>query len=590
MNTAADAYQPPPAGIGVDEATKKVKNKDTGSVDSDDVMMEPVVVSPVVSFRDRLLGEGSTHSAAIPLEEEDEISIGKEDYIATVENGVPSITFSDRINGLLDKRMELCVIIKLLGRRITYNVLSNKLDRLWRTKRPFHLSTLENDYYMAKFQSKEDYVMVLFEGLWLVFGHCLTVQPWIPTFDKIEPYPMDVSTWIKLPGLPSRMYVHDVVTTIDKQVGKVIRVDSISEVATKTRFAHIAVCVDLRKALPSKIKINGRFQRIEYDSLPFLCFKCDNCPRNNVGVVQGAVQVDKGKSTMPRAQVTLEELVKWVKTEEYGSWMVVKRQEENELAMDNLGKDAAPNYSFPMATRINNIRKEQTGSTSNLHGRKNANELVSEAQKQANTVGSIRKGPTDANFKKVADGVAQITNAKQPNLVGTFFDPEMPMELGEPVHDNHVFVSDRETENQRGAIDGERFREIISMTQFQARKMGSSLDPKQNSVVRMEENYDPKEVPLPHSNRKGPKKAKSTVTVLLIISQVVNQGRPKAVRKVSQVKRVVGDAESSAASACVSEAVAAMIRTVDNLKIEMSAILGSGNATEQNGALLVKPN
>ncbi|KAJ8762708.1 hypothetical protein K2173_012200 [Erythroxylum novogranatense] len=188
---------------------------------------------------------------------------------------------------------------------------------------------------------------------------------------------MDVSTWIRLSGLPSRMYVHDALTAIDKQVGK------------------------------------------------------------------GAVQVDKGKSPMSRTQATLEELVKRVERKEYRSWMVVKRkprvitkpgnnqksddtgekfkgsrfdllagQEENELAMDNLGKDATPNDSSLTATRINNIRKEQTGSTSKCHGRKNANEPISEAQKQANTVGSIRKGQTVTNFKKVADGVAQITNAK----------------------------------------------------------------------------------------------------------------------------------------------------------------------------------
>ncbi|KAJ8750588.1 hypothetical protein K2173_015755 [Erythroxylum novogranatense] len=372
-------------------------------------MKEAVVVSPIVSFRDKLLGKGSTHSAAIPLEEEDEISIGEEDYIATVENGVPSITFSDRIHGLLDKRMELCLIIKLLGRRITYNDLSNKLEGLWRTKRPFHLSTLENDYYMEKFQSKEDYVMVLPEGPWLVFGHCLTVQP---CFNINQ-----------TPGLPSRMYVHDALTTIDKQVGKVIRVDSISEVATKTRFARIALYVDLQKALPSKIKINGRFQRIEYESLPFLCFKCskyghfkDNCPRNNPG------NNNKGDDTGAKFKGSRFDLL--------------VGQEENELAMDNLGKDAAPNDSSPMATCINNIRKEQIGSTSNRQGRKNANEPVSEAQKQANTVGSIRKGPTVTNFKKVADGVAQITNAKQPNLVGMVSDPKMPMELEAPVHDN----------------------------------------------------------------------------------------------------------------------------------------------------------
>ncbi|KAJ8751282.1 hypothetical protein K2173_016463 [Erythroxylum novogranatense] len=292
-------------------------------------------------------------------------------------------------------------------------------------------------------------------------------------------------------------------------------------------------------------------------------------------------------------QATLEELVKWVEMEEYGSWMVVKRkprvitkpgnnqksddtgakfkgsrfdlltgQEENELAMDNLGKDVVPNDSFPTAIRINNIRKEQTGSTSNCQGRKNTNEPVSEVLKQANTVGSIRKGPTVTNFKKVADAVTQITNAKQPNPVGTVSDPEMPVELEALVHDNPVFVSDRETEDQRGAIDGER----------------------------MEENCDPKEVPLPHSNRKWPKKANSTVTVSPVISQVVKRGRPKVVHKGSQVKKVVGDAKSFAASTCVSEEVAAMIRTVDNLQIEMSAISGSGNVTEQNGVLLTKPN
>ncbi|KAJ8768844.1 hypothetical protein K2173_023748 [Erythroxylum novogranatense] len=406
MNTAADACQPLPAGIGVDATTKKVKNKDADSVDSDDVMKEAVVVSPFVSFRDKLLGESSTHSATIPLEEEDEISIGEEDYIATVENGVPSITFSDRINGLLDKRMELCVIIKLLGRRITYN----------RTKQHFHLSTLENDYCMAKFQSKEDYVMVLFEGPWLVFGHCLTIQLLTPTFDTIEPYPMDVSTWIRLLGLPSRMYVHEALTAIDKQVGKRPPKHGLLVLRSASTYG---------KRYHPKSKSMAGFKELNTSRCHFYVLNA------------GAVQVEKGKSPMLRTQVTLEELVKWVEPEEYGSWMVVKRkprvitnpgnnqkcddtgakfkgsrfdllagQEENELAMDNLGKDAAPNDSSPTATRINNIRKEQTGSTSNRQDRKNANEPVSEAQKQANTVGSIRKGLTVTNFKKVADEVA----------------------------------------------------------------------------------------------------------------------------------------------------------------------------------------
>ncbi|MBA0712520.1 hypothetical protein Golax_011619 [Gossypium laxum] len=47
----------------------------------------------------------------------------------------------------------------------------------------------------------------------------------------------------------------------------------------------MVVCVDLRKPLLSKIKINERRQRIEYESLPNVCFglyghSVDACPKD----------------------------------------------------------------------------------------------------------------------------------------------------------------------------------------------------------------------------------------------------------------------------------------------------------------------
>ncbi|KAH1063437.1 hypothetical protein J1N35_028424 [Gossypium stocksii] len=40
------------------------------------------------------------------------------------------------------------------------------------------------------------------------------------------------------------------------------------------KFARLAVCVDLRKPLVSKVRINGRLQQVEYEALPNIFFKC----------------------------------------------------------------------------------------------------------------------------------------------------------------------------------------------------------------------------------------------------------------------------------------------------------------------------
>ncbi|MFQ6625974.1 hypothetical protein Gotur_005598 [Gossypium turneri] len=82
--------------------------------------------------------------------------------------------------------------------------------------------------------SEDDYNKVITNGPWVIFGQYLTIRLWTPNFS----------------------------TTQDKvgiQVG---------------RFIRIAICVDLRKPLISKVRINGHLQRVEYESLPHVCFKC----------------------------------------------------------------------------------------------------------------------------------------------------------------------------------------------------------------------------------------------------------------------------------------------------------------------------
>ncbi|MBA0804771.1 hypothetical protein Gohar_004338 [Gossypium harknessii] len=82
-----------------------------------------------------------------------------------------------------------------------------------------------------------DYEMV-------VFGHYLTVQPWIVDFNPSKAFPSVVLTWIRFPGLPGFLNKRKVLEQIWK----------------------------FDKPLTSQVLINGKFQIIEFEALPAVCF------------------------------------------------------------------------------------------------------------------------------------------------------------------------------------------------------------------------------------------------------------------------------------------------------------------------------
>ncbi|PPR89073.1 hypothetical protein GOBAR_AA31612 [Gossypium barbadense] len=91
---------------------------------------------------------------------------------------------------------ETSVALKLLGRNIGYIALFNQISSLWRSSKSFNLMDIENGYFLAKFQSIEDYNKVL-----VIYGQYLIVQPWTKYFNPMKPYPSMVLAWIRLPGL-----------------------------------------------------------------------------------------------------------------------------------------------------------------------------------------------------------------------------------------------------------------------------------------------------------------------------------------------------------------------------------------------------
>ncbi|MBA0842579.1 hypothetical protein Goarm_002399, partial [Gossypium armourianum] len=177
-------------------------------------------MSKPFSFKDAVLNTG-------PMDDEwevDDLDLREDDVRKDVVDGVPSIEFSDRVYGLAKKSMSKTLVVQLLGRKIGYNALWNKVCALWKPKMRFPLMNIDNDYYLAKFESDLDYNNVVSKGPWVIFGHYLTIQSW---------------------SLPQE---------IGSLIGKVVKVDFQTDKGSRGQFAGFVVQVNLSKPLVSNIR------------------------------------------------------------------------------------------------------------------------------------------------------------------------------------------------------------------------------------------------------------------------------------------------------------------------------------------------
>ncbi|MBA0694313.1 hypothetical protein Goari_004624 [Gossypium aridum] len=175
----------------------------------------------------------------------------------------------------------------MLGGKIGFNVLVNKITSLWSPKCPIQLMDLENDFFLVRFQDENDYNKALVGGPWVIFGRYLTVRPWSPDFS------------IAQSGIESQ---------IGQTVGLVVKLDVHMDCAHRGRFAQLAVYVYLRKPLRG----HGRFAAlgvVEEESSAVVNDKYNGEKKetnmkqtNNVGENVLALQMIRSKAVENRAK------------------------------------------------------------------------------------------------------------------------------------------------------------------------------------------------------------------------------------------------------------------------------------------------
>ncbi|KAH1031137.1 hypothetical protein J1N35_043311 [Gossypium stocksii] len=163
--------------------------------------------------------------------------------------------------------MARTVVVKLLGRKISYLTMFNKLQTIWKTKQPLQIIDSESDYFSVNFQNDDDCLLMMSGGPWTIFGQYLSVRLWTPEFSTNQEFPKNLMIWIKLPGLLEGMCTRSLLKFIGGAIGPVVKIDRNTTSKSRGQFARIAVYIDLGKLLISKLQIDGRIQRVEYESV-----------------------------------------------------------------------------------------------------------------------------------------------------------------------------------------------------------------------------------------------------------------------------------------------------------------------------------
>ncbi|KAE8661411.1 hypothetical protein F3Y22_tig00113725pilonHSYRG00161 [Hibiscus syriacus] len=101
---------------------------------------------------------------------EKEIVIQEGDVTMDISGDYPKIAISNRIHDLIDQNLKQVIIIRLLGKKIGYKALKNRIYALWKPIGNFNLIDLDNDYFLVKFENLEDYSRVLTDGPWMIYG------------------------------------------------------------------------------------------------------------------------------------------------------------------------------------------------------------------------------------------------------------------------------------------------------------------------------------------------------------------------------------------------------------------------------------
>src|ERR1044072_7451068 len=165
----------------------------------------------------------------------------------------------------------------MLGLNLSLKVMETRLSKIWNIKGKVQIVDMSKGYFLVHFSDVEDYRHVLFEGPWMIVAHYLIVQRWRPFFLSSEKDVQKIAAWVRIPYLPIELYNQEFLSRVGSKIGKMLKVDQLTSIHSRGKFARICVQIDLKKKFVPTVKVMGKVLNLEYEGLHQICFNCGNC-------------------------------------------------------------------------------------------------------------------------------------------------------------------------------------------------------------------------------------------------------------------------------------------------------------------------
>ncbi|KAI9075649.1 hypothetical protein K1719_042399 [Acacia pycnantha] len=170
----------------------------------------------------------------------------------------PRFAFEEKERERLMKPFRRTLVVKLLGRQLSYGFMLKKLRQLCERKGSIEVFDCENHFYLVNFQHMDDYMEALVGGPWVIADAYLNVAHWRPDFNPKNERIESVVAWVRLPDLPALLF--------DKKF-----------------LLNLGNSIDLTKPLVPEFNVEGQMLSVEYESLGSLCSRCGRVGHNHQG-------------------------------------------------------------------------------------------------------------------------------------------------------------------------------------------------------------------------------------------------------------------------------------------------------------------
>lgn len=125
---------------------------------------------------------------------------------------------------------------------VGYHFLRGRVLSIWRPSARVDWLDLGKDFFLFRFESKQDMDNMLAGGPWFIRGHYIAICVWEPYFRPSSVEASIIAIWVRLNELPMEFYDPSVLREIGRAICPILKVDV--NTTTESR-EHMRICVQI---------------------------------------------------------------------------------------------------------------------------------------------------------------------------------------------------------------------------------------------------------------------------------------------------------------------------------------------------------